>query len=106
MIKVISSIVVLITIGLGVQAQSTSAATLAQRMKDSLSLTDQQKTQIYTMNTTIAGRQARMQELFAGSSSLPYYLQGIETNRDELYSTALSDKKYVLYKSKKANIIR
>ena len=87
-------------------SQTDSLANLlAQKMKDSLSLTSEQKNQIYTINTTILTRDSNLRKMFIGSKSLISYLELLGEQRDSLYKSALPNDKYLLYLSKKRNIV-
>ena len=101
--------VVLIAASMHLRAQSAAAQSeasqTAQAMKDSLSLTDQQKSQVYDATLSLSGGREALKKQYAGSYALPYYLQKVEADRDSLYHTILPPDKYQLYKMKKSNIV-
>lgn len=107
--KIFISIVVLLFVAMGSYAQGSPtdsiANLLAQRMKDSLGLTNEQASQVYNLNTTLGSREANLRKQFAGSRSLPSYLKLLGEQRDSLYKNALPNDKYQLYILKKQNII-
>jgi hypothetical protein len=107
--KIFISIVVLLFVAGGSYAQisptDSLANLLAQRMKDSLGLTNDQTSQVYNLNTTLSSREANLRKQFTGSRSLPSYLKLLGEQRDSLYKNALPNDKYQLYILKKQNII-
>ena len=80
------------------------ATKIAQKMKDTLSLTEQQYNQIYGINMQLHQQKQQMFGQYKGDS-LRLQLQRIESTRDTLYSAALSAEKYQLYKQKKINLV-
>ena len=78
---------------------------IARKMKDSLSLSDSQKNQLYTINMQLVERKKALWVQYASRDSIAYYLQKIEGTRDSLYHTVLSDDKYLLYKQKKSRLV-
>lgn len=79
---------------------------VAKKMKDSLSLTEAQKGQIYSINMQLYQQKQEMFSKYkAAADSLRFYVQRIENTRDTLYSSVLSAEKYQLYKRKKLNLL-
>ena len=78
---------------------------IAQRMKDSLLLSDAQKTQLYNINMQIHQQKMSVRQQYQGSDFLTYYVQKVENTRDSLYHTILAEDKYTLYKQKKKALI-
>jgi len=91
------------------KAQSAAADTvanrMAQKMKDSLSLTDTQQQQVYQVNLQLHLLKMSRRQQYAGTDSLRYHIQRVENMRDSLYRIIISDEKYQLYLEKKRNII-
>lgn len=105
--KIFLVFVFLVTI-MGLKAQDAAtvlAGRIAQKMKDSLSLSDAQKTKLYDINILLHRQKTNMRQLYAGSDSMGYYIQKTENKRDSLYRSVLSDDKYRLYKEKKATLV-
>ena len=96
-------------IGIASKAQSAVAARIsekiAQRMKDSLSLTDQQKDSIYSVNILLNYKKGQLRKQYADMDLLQLHFQQVERLRDSLYKTILGDEKYLLYKDKKRYLI-
>lgn len=79
---------------------------IANRMKDSLDLTPQQRNAIFQINRDIhSEKQAAMQQ-YGSSAETGRALQRIENKRDSLYRTVLTEEKYLLYSSKKTNLVK
>jgi hypothetical protein len=77
----------------------------AQRMVDSLQLHDSLRLKLYSINIQLHQRKILEREQHAGSDSLSYYIQKVENRRDSLYHSVLAEEKYLLYKSKKKQLI-
>ncbi|MET0395004.1 MAG: hypothetical protein ABW019_17800 [Chitinophagaceae bacterium] len=92
-----------------VDAQQQPAAVLAEhiarKMKDTLQLSDAQKSSLYEINMQLHDRKKSARQQYAGSDSLRHHLQRIENSRDSLYRTILSQANYQLYLEKKKNLI-
>lgn len=85
------------------------ASRMAQRMKDSLNLTSEQKDQLYSINMQLHSRKSAFWQQYsspADTITLRYNLQQVENTRDSLYHTIMPDDKFLLYKQKKRNIIK
>jgi hypothetical protein len=93
----------------GLHAQTIPATTvannIAQKMKDSLSLTDAQKTQIYTLNMQLHDQKMGMRQQYAGNSLLREKIQLVENTRDSLYNTVLNEQQFNVYRQKKHNLL-
>ena len=88
-------------------AQTTpesQAAEIAQKMKDTLTLSEQQKSQIQTATTAIQNTKLGLRQLYTGRA-LEYYLSMEEKNRDSLYKNILPENKYTLYLEKKSTML-
>ena len=84
----------------------TTAAKIAGRMQDSLSLSEGQKQQLYHINMQLALQKKAMWQQHAGSDSLiRRHLQRIENTRDSLYSPIIGPEKLLLYQDKKRNLV-
>lgn len=86
-------------------AGTALAGKIAQKMQDSLYLTDSVKQVIYTINIHLHEEKMRLRQVYTGKDSLNYYIQKTENTRDSLYHSVLKDDKYLLYKSKKRLLV-
>lgn len=77
---------------------------IAKRMKDSLSLTEQQRGQIEAATLDIQHSKTTMRQFYK-SRALDYYLQMAEDNRDSVYKNILSADKYLLFRQKKTQVL-
>lgn len=77
---------------------------MAQRMKDTLTLTNAQRAQLYDINMDLHAKKsiARVQ---AGTNNPGIQLQEIENTRDSLYRAVLTPEQYSLYRQKKNRLI-
>jgi hypothetical protein len=102
-------VVVLLIPSLFVKAQQTPAEQLAlkiaQRMKDSLQLNDQQRQQIYDINMQLHNQKMWVRQHYTAQDSLSIHTQRAEGKRDSLYHIILTNEKYLLYKQKKRNLV-
>jgi hypothetical protein len=91
------------------QAQQTPSVQLAhriaQKMKDTLSLTVQQRNQVFQINIQLHDRKQEVRQQTTNPDSLRVRFQRIERRRDSLYHTLLSEDKYQLYRLKKRNLV-
>lgn len=92
------------------KAQSAAAMQvaekIAQRMKDSLLLTDQQKDSIYSLNILLSNKKAQLRRQYTNMDSLEHHFQLVESSRDSLYRIVLGEEKYQLYKTRKRNLVK
>jgi uncharacterized coiled-coil protein SlyX len=86
-------------------ANEQLADKIAKRMKDSLSLTAQQQSLIYTLNLELAQRKSAVRQQTSQSDTLRMNIQKIENSRDSLYKTILTNEQYLLYRQKKRNLV-
>jgi hypothetical protein len=105
-----STIIVLITIlslnRLQAQASSQQVANkIANKMKDSLSLSDEQKALIYNINIKLSNEKLAVRQSYAHSDSLQIKMQRVENTRDSLYKEVLTAPQLELYKKKKRNLV-
>jgi hypothetical protein len=101
-----------IAIGLNAFAQNTNgpavqlAQKIAQKMKDSLDLTGDQKNSIYDVNMNLHNQKQTARTANAGNPQLmTTAIQNIEKTRDSLYQPILTVPQYDLYKQKKRNLV-
>ena len=89
--------------------QTTPAAVVAekivQRMKDSLSLTESQRSGIYSVNLQINTQKAAARQAYGGTDSLRIKIQQVENRRDSLYGPILTPAQFSQYKQKKQALI-
>jgi hypothetical protein len=96
----------------GNAAQSTNgnaaqiAQKIAKKMKDSLSLTGNQKSKIYDVNMRLHNKkQIARNETVNNPVLLATKIQNIEKTRDSLYKPILTVPQFDLYKIKKRNLV-
>lgn len=104
--------ILLLLIGYGVasNAQTGQAELLsdkiAKKMSDTLSLTQNQRSQIYATNMLLHKQKENIWRQFENQDSLlNVHIQRIENTRDSLYKPILGDVKYLQYKQKKRYLI-
>ena len=107
--NIIISCLFLITI-ISAKGQTATPATqlanrIAQKMKDTLTLTVPQKNQIYTVNIGLHNLKMTIRQQYTNPDSLRIKMQRIERGRDSLYHLILSEPKYQLYLQKKRNLV-
>jgi hypothetical protein len=100
----------LCTSGISVSHAQTPVAVqlathIAQKMKDTLGLTNQQQTQVYTVNINLHNLKMAIRQQNTNPDSLQIKIQRIEHGRDSLYHAILGDTKYTLYLQKKRNLV-
>lgn len=78
---------------------------IAQKMKDTLSLTEQQKNQLYATNMAIHHQKMLVRQQHTITDSIRVRTQKIENTRDSLYRPILTEPKYQLYLQKKKQLI-
>lgn len=83
---------------------SQLSARIADRLKDTLTLTTVQRDSIYQVNQKLALQKATVRQTVTGDS-LRVRIQKIENTRDSLYKPILGDEKYLRYKSKKVTLL-
>lgn len=81
------------------------AEKIAKKMKDSLSLTGNQKNQVYDINMLLHNQKMAARQQYTDRDSVRFYLQRIEGKRDSLYKTILPDNKFQMYREKKRNLV-
>ncbi len=82
------------------------AFNISVKMKDSLSLTDDQRQQVFHVNLQINQQKSNTWKTHSNSDSLHLKLQLIENTRDSLYVPILNNYQYELYLIKKKNLVR
>lgn len=82
------------------------ARRIAGRMKDTLLLTPQQETYLYTINMQLHVQKLSARQIHAGNvDSVRVNIQRIENTRDSLYRTVLQDAQYTQYIHRKRNLV-
>lgn len=82
------------------------AEKIAQKMKDTLSLSGQQKKSIKDINLNLNNQKMQARQKYSNRDSVRISLQKIEYTRDTLFSAVLSHQQYILYKQKKRNLFK
>lgn len=103
------NIVMLLCLFLSLSALSQTPAQqlanhIAQKMKDTLGLSTQQRNDIYNINMSLHQQKQEARQLHSGPD-LRNFLQAIEHTRDSLYHNVLPNEKYLLYIEKKSNLV-
>jgi len=102
-----------------VASVGASSNRIAQNLKDTLSLSNEQAKQIYEVNMKIYQQKQELrqkykisefartdkQSKFISSDSLGIYMYKLEMRRDSLYKLILAPDKYQLYQQKKVTVI-
>lgn len=93
------------------QAQQQEAAIgvaskIADRMRDSLSLTTDQRNGIYQANLWIHQQKLGVRTQYSSTDSLRTQIQRIENKRDSVYYLVLPMEKYEAYLIRKVELIR
>jgi len=78
---------------------------IAQRMKDSLGLTTDQKSQVYNVNIQLHSQKMLARQQNENVDSLTVRFQRIENTRDSLYRPILTTEQFLLYVDKKKNLV-
>lgn len=83
------------------------AARLAQKMKDTLSLSATQQSELYLLNLQLHTQKMNVRQQYAASpDSVGLLIQCVENTRDSLYrNVLLNEEKYQLYRVKKKELI-
>jgi len=81
------------------------AQRIAKKMKDTLSLTGQQRQQIYQVNMSLHDQKQTIRQQNPPQDSLQVRIQRVEQTRDSLYMPILGNEKYQLYLQKKRNLV-
>jgi len=81
------------------------AKKVAQRMEDSIGITEQQKSMIYKINSSIAEQKKAVWQNYTNRDSVQVYIQAIEDKRNSLYNGMLTYDQYEAYLQKKHNIL-
>jgi hypothetical protein len=87
------------------QTAEDFAKRIAEKMKDSLSLTDDEQSRLYDINMLLHQQKVIAREQYEGNDSLGIKIQNIENTRDSLYREVLHEDRFILYKQKKTALI-
>jgi competence transcription factor ComK len=92
-----------------INAQQSEAIELAQRiaqkMKDTLDLTEAQHSRIFQINIQLHTSKQNLRQQIVNTDTLRVRFQQVERSRDSLYRTVLPDEKYKLYLQKKRTLV-
>ena len=89
----------------GNQVAENLAKKIADRMKDSLGLSEQQRNSIFDVNMQIHNQKMEKRKQYVNDPLLGNKLQKVENTRDSLYRAVLPEDKFILYKKKRTNIV-
>jgi hypothetical protein len=91
------------------QQGNTPAAQLAHhianKMADTLGLSNQQRAKIFTINMDLFNQKKDARERSQNRDQVAIDLQKIEAQRDSLYKVELTEAQYLLYLKKKKNLV-
>lgn len=91
------------------QNQNTPEALVAHKMAnkvaDSLGLTNQQRAKIFAINMELAKQKAEARKMTTDRAIIQKELQKIENSRDSLYKQILTTEQHSSYLKKKRNVI-
>jgi hypothetical protein len=82
------------------------ANTIANKMKDTLALTQQKRNQVFAINIQLHNQKMIVRQQNTNADSIRVKTQRVENTRDTLYKGVLPVNKYQLYLQKKRNLIR
>lgn len=92
-----------------IHAQATPAAQLAHhiadKMKDSLGLTNQQRAKLFQINMDLFDKKTGARKKSKDRTIIGPELQQVEKTRDGLYKEVLTQQQYLLYLQKKRHMI-
>ena len=108
--RILTNLCILMAIGFSATAQTNNATgfanRIAQKMKDTLLLSEAQKVQVFTINMQLhQQKQTAWQQYGATDSLLTIHEQRIENSRDSLYKTVLTDGQFRAYRDKKRMLV-
>lgn len=103
-------------ISLGLQAQQPPtpqqnnagerlSAKIADKMKDTLNLTQQQRAKVFQVNMRLNNEKMEARRQYTDRTQLQTATQAIEKTRDSLYSPVLTAAQFELYKQKKRFLV-
>lgn len=100
-----------IILGYQSRSQQTDVVTsvankIADRIKDSLSLTTEQRNGIYQANLWIHQQKQGVRTQYSSTDSVRIHIQRIENKRDSVYYLVLPMEKYEAYLIRKIELIR
>lgn len=78
---------------------------IAQKMADSLGLTNTQRARILDINLQMQKSKADVRTKYGDVDSITKHFQRIENTRDSLYSEVIPGNKYKMYLQKKRNLV-
>ncbi len=91
------------------KAQSTPgeqlAGKIAQKLKDSLSLTTSEQEGVYAVNVQLHNRKMALRQQNLSADALRIQFQRVENTRDSLYQRVLSVDQFQQYRQKKKNLL-
>jgi hypothetical protein len=108
--KILLIIMILLGASAAGKAQPGNAATalaakIANKMRDSLSLTGVQRNQIYAINLQLHSQKQAVRQMAIPADSIAVKIQQVERTRDSLYKPITGPAAYIIYKQKKRNLV-
>jgi hypothetical protein len=78
---------------------------IANKMADSLSLTNQQRAKLFAINMELSKKKKEARKKSTDRTVVGQELQQIEGTRNAMYKTVLTEEQYGLYLQKKRNLV-
>ena len=83
------------------------ATRLANRIKDSLDLSENERNKILSVNLELHKRKLNVRNEYSDPGELKYFIQQIENTRDSLYKSSIdTDEKFQAYLSRKKSLLQ
>lgn len=107
--KLVALTILMVGFNSAIQAQSSPivayATKVADRLKDSLQLTADQRGKVYKLSIQLSIEKMQARQQSSNRDSVGRKLQRIESTRDSLYSTVLSREQFEKYKLRKGSLL-
>lgn len=104
-----TTLILAIVIAGAANAQSSPAVDLANKiadkMKDTLGLSQGQRSQIFAVNIHLYDQKKGVLQRFQNRDSISRRLQMIENTRDSLYNEKLTPAQFQVYREKKRHLV-
>lgn len=86
-------------------SEAQVAHKIANKMADSLGLTNQQRAKIFSINMDLSKKKKEARKKSTDRTVVGQELQQIEGTRNAMYKTVLTQEQYMLYLQKKRNLV-
>jgi hypothetical protein len=78
---------------------------IADKMKDTLDLSNQQRAEVFQINKDLTDKKDKARKKSNDRAIVGPDIQGVERTRDSLYKEVLTVPQYILYLEKKRNLV-